>query len=129
MRERFDRAISRLQWMQRLRRATSVHFPTFKGSFMTSRRRRGLCAPLPDDINVKSEYIADQLGISLEDFERYHHLGLVSVRVKREPHLRSGLRHIKVCLGNRLFEAVTDGRGTVLYEALRNLGGTGSSGS
>lgn len=96
---------------------------------MTSRRRRRLCAPLPDDINVKSEYIADQLGISLEDFERYHHLGLLSVRVKKDPHLRSGLRHIKVCLGSRLFEAVTDARGTVLYEALRSLGGNGSSGT
>ena len=106
-----------------------MHFPTFKGSFMTSRRRRRLCAPLPDDINVKSEYIADQLGISLDDFERYHHLGLVSVSVKKDPHPHFGLRHIRVRLGRRLFEAVTDGQGTVLYEALRSLGGNGSSDS
>ncbi|MGE6784532.1 hypothetical protein ACQKGL_18640 [Ensifer adhaerens] len=96
---------------------------------MTNRRRRKLCAPLPDDFDVMNAYIADQLGISVFDFERYHHLGLVSVRVKKDPHLRPGLRHIKVGLGNRLFEAVTDDRGTILYEALRSLGRSGSSGS
>ena len=96
---------------------------------MTSRRRRRLCAPLPDDINVKSEYIADQLGLSLGDFERYQHVGLISVSLVKDRHMCCGLRHLRVCLGSRLFEAVIDDEGTVLYEALRNLGGTGGSSS
>lgn len=82
---------------------------------------------LPDDVNVTRAYIADQLGISLEDFERYHHLGLVSVRVNKDRHLRPGLRHIKVSLGSRLFEAITNARGTILYEALRSFARSGSS--
>uniref|UniRef100_UPI003F49A1CB hypothetical protein n=1 Tax=Ensifer adhaerens TaxID=106592 RepID=UPI003F49A1CB len=93
---------------------------------MTSRRRRRLCAPLPDDIGVTRAYIAGQLGISLEKLERYHRVGLVSVRVKKDRHLPPGLRHIKVVLGSRLFEAVTDARGTILYEALRSFGRNGS---
>lgn len=94
---------------------------------MTGRRRCRLCPPLPDDVNVTRAYIADQLGISLEDFERYHHLGLVSVRVNKDRHLRPGLRHIKVSLGSRLFEAITNARGTILYEALRSFARSGSS--
>ncbi|MGF6160451.1 hypothetical protein M2267_005729 [Ensifer sp. KUDG1] len=88
---------------------------------------QALPPPLPDDVNVTRAYIADQLGISLEDFERYHHLGLVSVRVNKDRHLRPGLRHIKVSLGSRLFEATTNARGTILYEALRSFARSGSS--
>lgn len=90
---------------------------------MIRKRRRGLGPPPSDDLIVKTEYIADQLGLSVADFERYRHLGLIVASVDRGFREQEGLSHVKCRLGNRVWEAVVDGEGTVIYEATRYLRG------
>ncbi|AWM29318.1 hypothetical protein ABIA14_006619 [Sinorhizobium fredii] len=72
---------------------------------------------------MKSEYIADQFGLSADDFERYRYLGLVVVSVERHFNEQMGMCHVKCRLGNRVWEALVDEGGTVVYEATRFLRG------
>jgi hypothetical protein len=87
------------------------------------KRRRGLGPPPSDDLVVKSEYIADQLGLSVTDFERYRHLGLIVASTECGSGKQMGMSHVKCRFGNRVWEAVVDNEGTVVYEAMRYLRG------
>lgn len=90
---------------------------------MTGKKGRRLCTPSPDDLVVKIEYIADQFGLTADEFDRYRHLGLISTCVELGLNDEAGLNHVKCHLGNRVWEAVVDHEGTIVYEATRFLRG------
>lgn len=63
-------------------------------------------------MNLEAEHIARQFGLSVVELERYCHRGAISVSSSQ----KAGMRHIEYRLGNRVWQAITDDHGRLLYE-------------
>lgn len=90
---------------------------------MTRKRWRGLTPPPSADLFVQPGYVADQLGLTGDDFERYRNLGLISVAVEHACGEHRDLNRVQCRLGNRVWEAMVDSEGTVVFEATTYLRG------
>lgn len=94
-----------------------------RDSLMTRKRWRDLTPPPSKDLFIEPAYIADQLGLSADDFERYRNLGLINVTVECGCGEQQDLNRVKCCLGNRVWEAMVDSEGAVAFEATTYLRG------
>lgn len=90
---------------------------------MTRKRWRGPTPPPSADLFVQPVYIADRLGLTGDDFERYRNLGLISVTVECACWEHRDLNRVQCRLGNRVWEAMIDSEGTVVFEATTYLRG------
>ena len=90
---------------------------------MTRKRWRDLTLPPSKDLFIEPSYIADQLGLSAGDFERYRNLGLINVTVECGCGEHQDLNRVQCRLGNRVWEAMVDSDGAVAFEATTYLRG------
>lgn len=89
---------------------------------LTRKRRPGASSP-SDDLILKTDYIADQFGLSAAEFERYRNVGSIVVSVDGGSGEQADVSHLKCRFGNRVWEAVIDDKGSVVHEATTFLRG------
>lgn len=90
---------------------------------MTRRRWRSPPPPPSADLFVQPAYVADQLGLTGDDFERYRNLGMITVTVEYACGEQRDLNRVQCRLGNRVWEAMVSSDGTVVFEATTYLRG------
>ncbi|WEX90939.1 DUF6522 family protein [Sinorhizobium garamanticum] len=90
---------------------------------MTRKRRQGFGSHSSDNLILKTDYIAGQLGLSVSDFERYRHLGMIVASVDCGVDGQTGISRVKCRLGNRVWEALVNEEGTVVHETTTFLRG------
>lgn len=69
------------------------------------------------DLILNPDYIADQLGLSAAEFERYRNLGMIVVSVDAGSGEQADMSHLKCRFGNRVWEALIDDKGSVVHQA------------
>ncbi|PKA39981.1 hypothetical protein CWR43_29940 [Rhizobium sullae] len=72
---------------------------------------------------LKIEDIADRLGLTPKDFERYRQLRLILVLVETGSGEHEGLTRLTCQLGNRVWEAVLGSDQQITHEETRFLRG------
>ncbi len=89
---------------------------------MTRKRHPEFSSP-SDDLILKMDYIADRLGLSAAEFERYRNLGSIVVSVDGGLGEQAEMSYLKCHFGNRVWEALIDDKGSVVHEATTFLRG------
>ena len=72
---------------------------------------------------LKINDIADRLGLTVKDFERYRQLGLILVVVEIGSDEHDGLTRLTCQLGNRVWQAVLGCDAQITHEEIRFLRG------